>query len=129
MTNFDGGFDAMKEEKPMSPDFLFCQRDKGFEGEKIMGAAIKAQRKMINAKRSNGECSSKIEEKPNNRENKMSKLGVPIELNLPFEYKNFIKTVKGFEELLLIQKALYPTDIAKMENRLSMPLGQIRENF
>ena len=98
MTNFDGGFDAMKEEKPMSPDFLFCQRDKGFEGEKIMGAAIKAQRKMINAKRSNGECSSKIEEKPNNRENKMSKLGVPIELNLPFEYKNFIKAVNGFEE-------------------------------
>ncbi|XP_050289206.1 B3 domain-containing protein At1g32030-like [Quercus robur] len=131
MTKFDGGFHAMKEEKPMSPDFLFCQREKGLEGEKIMGAAIKAQRKMINAKRSKfyGECSSKIEEKPNNRKNKRSKSGVPIELNLPFEYKNFIKTVKGFEELLLIQKALYPTDIAKMENRLSMPLGQIRAKF
>lgn len=131
MTKFDGGFHAMKEEKPMSPDFLFCQREKGFEGEKINGYCHKAQRKMINAKRSkfDGDCSSKIEEKPNYRKNKRSKLRVPVELNLPFEYKNFIKAVNGFEELLLIPKALYPTDIAKMENRLSMPLGQIRAKF
>lgn len=34
ITKFDGGFHAMKEENPTSPDFLFCQREKGFEGKK-----------------------------------------------------------------------------------------------
>ena len=49
---------------------------------------------------------------------------------LPPEFKDVINTLNGRDELLVIQKTLFKTDITKGNNRFSIPLRQIvREDF
>ncbi|XP_023877882.2 B3 domain-containing protein At5g24050 [Quercus suber] len=49
---------------------------------------------------------------------------------LPPEFKDVINTLNGRDELLVIQKKLFKTDITKGNNRFSIPLRRIvREDF
>ena len=49
---------------------------------------------------------------------------------LPPEFKDVINTLNGRDELLVIQKKLFKTDIIKGNNRFSIPLRQIvRKDF
>ncbi|XP_059434150.1 putative B3 domain-containing protein At2g27410 isoform X2 [Corylus avellana] len=89
-------------------------------------------------KRSRGESSfqkkkkSKKEEKPKTR-SKKSKPDMPTLPNpppdLPEEFKNRIEAMGGRQVVLVIQKALYDTDLKKNNSRLSIPLRQIKGDF
>jgi hypothetical protein len=76
--------------------------------------------------------SKKKEEKPKMRSER-SKLDMPTLPNpppdLPEEFKNRIKAMGGTQVVLVIQKALYDTDLKTNNSRLSMPLRQINGDF
>ncbi|XP_062153233.1 B3 domain-containing protein At3g25182-like [Alnus glutinosa] len=76
--------------------------------------------------------SNKKEDKPNMR-SKRSKLDMPTLPNLPpdlpEEFKNRIEAMGGTQVILVIQKALYDTDLKTNNSRLSMPLRQINGDF
>nr|KJB47845.1 hypothetical protein B456_008G045100 [Gossypium raimondii] len=48
---------------------------------------------------------------------------------LPQRFKEMIKCMDGSEEKLIIQKALYKTDLSKHHGRLSIPMNQVEVEF
>ncbi|GLT71804.1 hypothetical protein SLA2020_437970 [Shorea laevis] len=68
------------------------------------------------------------------KSNKRPKLKMPTTLpnpppDLPEEFKNRIEAMGGTQVEMVIQKALYQTDLQKNNSRLSMPFSQINKNF
>ncbi|XP_059434080.1 B3 domain-containing protein At2g31420-like [Corylus avellana] len=76
--------------------------------------------------------SKRKEEKPKTG-SKRSKLDMPTLPNpppdLPEEFRNRIEAMGGRQVVLVIQKALYDTDLKKNNSRLSIPLRQIEGDF
>ncbi|XP_030944816.1 B3 domain-containing protein At1g05920-like [Quercus lobata] len=88
--------------------------------EKVMGSAFAIQDWGLEAKKKK-QCSMPT---------KKAIVGPPPPPILPPEFKDVINTLNGRDELLVIQKKLFKTDITKGNNRFSIPLRQIvREDF
>ncbi|CAK9146666.1 unnamed protein product [Ilex paraguariensis] len=52
-----------------------------------------------------------------------------LPLNLPVQFKNLIQNMGGSQEMLIIQKPLYKTDLSRNHGRLSIPRKQIKNDF
>ena len=51
------------------------------------------------------------------------------EMSLPKEFKACIREMNGAQLILVYEKELFKTDINSVENRLSIPLNQMRKEF
>ncbi|CAK9149550.1 unnamed protein product [Ilex paraguariensis] len=52
-----------------------------------------------------------------------------LPLPLPVQFKNLIQNMGGSQEMLIIQKPLYKTDLSRNHGRLSIPRKQIKNDF
>ncbi len=125
-------FKRLMKEKALRKPMLDVPKEepKDVQG-KLMNSAIQAQR---NSDRKYGEeddqdwvLESKIKKSRTSKQT--VKLDSNPPLDLPQEFKDEINAMGGSDVMLVMHKRLYKTDLAENNNRLSMPLRQVRADF